>query len=161
LKFYEAFCNNYSFSTFINAYLCPKILLLEKPGTINNIKFRIGDRIEFSTIDNLKNWGIISHIGDSTITLNYLKVKINEIKYIYKRLLFPSIMNGVGIQGGLAYVGIDIINNLINDESPYIKKSTLKTSGYTIGIGIIAKFFSKNKRKIDGKNWKLTILDFD
>ncbi len=138
-----------------------KILLLEKPGTINNIKFRIGDRIEFSTIENLKNLGIISHIGDSTITVNYLKVKINEIKYIYKRLLFPSIMNGVGIQGGIAYVGIDIINNLINDESPYIKKSTLKTTGYTIGIGIIAKFFSKNKRKIDGKNWRLTILDFD
>lgn len=158
MKFFTLIC---IFASFFNFAFAQKILLLEKPGTINNVKYKIGDGIDLSTDQKQKISGIISNIGDSIITVNYSKVKISEIRYINKRNVFPSILSGIGIQGGLAYVGIDLINNVINNETPYIRKSTLKTGAYSFGIGIIANLFIKNKRKIDGKKWRLTVLDFD
>lgn len=47
------------------------ILLLEKPGTVKNIKYRAGDQIYVKTKDNLKFLGTINIITDSSIIINY------------------------------------------------------------------------------------------
>ena len=47
------------------------ILLLEKPGTVKNIKYRAGDQIYVKTKDNLKILGTINIITDSSIIINY------------------------------------------------------------------------------------------
>lgn len=149
------------FSIFTVSVSSQKILLLEKPGTVNNIKYRIGDRIDISTKEKINYSGIITYIGDSTINVNYSKIKISEIQYINIRRLLPSIINGIGVQGGLAYIGIDCINNSINNETPILRKTTLKTGLFFLGTGLLADIFSKSKRKIDGKKWRISILDFD
>jgi hypothetical protein len=149
------------FSIFTVSVSSQKILLLEKPGTVNNIKYRIGDRIDIYTKEKINYSGIITYIGDSTINVNYSKIKISEIQYINIRRLLPSIINGIGVQGGLAYIGIDCINNSINNETPILRKTTLKTGLFFLGTGLLADIFSKSKRKIDGKKWRISILDFD
>ena len=47
------------------------ILLLEKPDTIKNIKYRVGDQIYVKTKDKLKFSGAINIITDSSIIVNY------------------------------------------------------------------------------------------
>ena len=47
------------------------ILLLEKPGTVKNIKYRAGDQIYVKTKDNLKFLGTINIITDSSFIINY------------------------------------------------------------------------------------------
>ncbi len=147
------FSNNYAFSQ------C--VLLLEKPGTINNIKFRAGNRIEIKTKNGERISGVINQIRDTAIIVNYNLVMISEIKNIYTRRTMISAFSHLGIKGGLGYVAIDGFNNLINNEDPVFRNSTLKTGGIMFAAGILLKSISNRKRHIDNEKWRLKVLNFN
>lgn len=136
------------------------IFLIEKPGTVNNIKYRVGERIELRTINGQKVKGIINQIRDTAIVVNYYLVMNNEIKSIYTRRHIISAFSHVGIKGGLGYVSIDGFNNLINNESPVFRKSALEIGGIMFGAGVLLKSISKRKRNINNENWRIKVLDF-
>lgn len=59
------------------------ILLLEKPGTVKNIKYRAGDQIYIKTKDELKFSGTINIITDSSIIVNYdVEILTSDVKLI-------------------------------------------------------------------------------
>lgn len=137
------------------------ILLLEKPGTVNNAKFRAGNRIDVKTINNERISGVINHIRDTAIIVNYNLIKLSEIKNIYTRRTMISVFSHIGIKGGLGYVAIDGFNSLINNEDPVFRNSTLKTGGIMFAAGVLLKSISNRKRHIDNKKWRLKVLNFN
>jgi hypothetical protein len=153
LLFLLRFGSNFSFSQ------C--ILLLEKPGTVNNTKFRVGNRIDVKTINNERINGLINQIRDTAIIVNYNLIKLSEIKIIYTRRTMISVFSHLGIKGGLGYVGIDGFNNLINNEKPVFRNSTLKTSGIMFVTGVLLKSISNRKRHINNEKWRLKVLNFN
>jgi len=136
------------------------ILVIEKPGTVKNIKFRSGDRIELKTLNGEKIKGIINQIRDTAIVVNYYLININEISKIYSFRRLISAFSFAGIEGGLGYVVIDGFNSLINNERPIIRNSTLKTGGIMFGAGLLLKSLSKRKRSIDNHKWRIKVLNF-
>ncbi len=136
------------------------ILVVEKPGKVNNIKYRVGERIELKTINGERIKGIINQIRDTAVVVNYYMVKNSDIKNIYTLRRLVSAFSFVGIEGGLGYVVIDGFNGLINNESPIIANSTLKTGGIMFGAGILLRSIAKRKRHIDNENWRIRVLNF-
>lgn len=137
------------------------ILLLEKPGTVKNIKFRVGERIDVKTKNGDRINGIINKISDTAIIVNYFLIKIDEIKSIYSRRIILSALSHTGIKGSLGYTGIEAFNNLINNENPIFRNSTLKTGGIIFAGSIILKTITLRKRHIDNYKWRLKVLNFN
>jgi hypothetical protein len=136
------------------------VFMVEKPGTINNLKYRCGERMDLKTKSGERISGIINQIRDTAIVVNYLMVKNDNIAIIYTRRVINSMFSAAGIFGGIGYVGIDGLNNLINNESPIIRKSVVKTGGIMLGAGLLLKLFSMRKRHINNEDWRIKVLDF-
>ncbi len=134
--------------------------MIEEPGTVNNLKFRIGDRIELKTKNGERIDGIINQLRDTAIIVNYNLVMNQDIAVIYSRKVIISMFSAAGIYGGIGYVSIDGFNNLINNESPIFRKSTLKTGGIMFSAGLLLRFFSKRKRPINNLDWRIKVMDF-
>ncbi|NVN95652.1 MAG: hypothetical protein HXX18_10265 [Bacteroidetes bacterium] len=91
------------------------IFMVEKPGTITNLKYRAGDRIDLKTKTGDRFSGFINQIRDTAIVVNNNLIFNNDISIIFTRRVIFSMLSVAGTKGGLAYVGIDGINNLINN----------------------------------------------
>ena len=136
------------------------IFMVEKPRTITNLKYRAGDRIDLKTKTGDRFSGFINQIRDTAIVVNYNLIMNENISIIFTRRVIFSMLSVAGTKGGLAYVGIDGINNLINNERPVCKTSTLKTGSIMFGIGLLLKLVSKRKIHISNENWRIKVLDF-
>lgn len=145
---------------FLKISICQSILLFEKPGTINNIKFRAGDRIELKTTDNEIYEGLINQIRDTAIVINYKTILCRDIKCLYLKRKMLYILSHAGIKAGIGYIGIDALNNLINGETTILRNSTLKTGSIMFGAGLLMRLLSGKKIKIDNKAWRIKVLDF-
>jgi hypothetical protein len=137
-----------------------RVFMVEKPGTVNNLKYNIGDRIELKTNKGERISGMINQLSDSSIVVNYNYVKIEDILIVYTRRYVFSILSAAGTTGGLAYVSIDAFNNLINNQDEIFRKSTLKTGSIMFGTGLLLKLISKRKRHINNEDWRIKVLDF-
>jgi len=144
----------------LSAGYCQLVFMVEKPGTVNNLKYRSGDRIDLKTISGERISGIINQIRDTAIVLNYYLIKNDDIAVIYTRRVIFSMFSAAGIYGGIGYVGVDGFNNLINNESEIFRKSTLKTAGFMLGTGVFLNLFTHRRRPINHKDWRIKILDF-
>ncbi len=136
------------------------IFMVEKPGTVNNLKYSTGDRMDLKTKTGERVSGIINQVRDTAIVVNYYLVMNDDIAIVYTRRAIFSAFSSVGTTGGLAYVGIDGFNNLINDERPVFRATALKTGGIMFGAGMLLKFISKRKRHINNQDWRIKVLDF-
>ena len=134
--------------------------MVEKPGTVNNIKYRVGDDIEIKTISGEKIYGEINQLIDTAIVINFILVKYKEIAAIYNRRVINSMFSAAGLLGGSGYICIDAFNNLINNETTIFRKSTLKTGAIMFSIGAVLKLFTKRKRSINNEDWRIKVLDF-
>ncbi len=149
------------FFLFINmSVFSQKILVVEKPGTINNIKYTVGSTIKIKTIEGLRIDGHIILITDTTVVINYFTIKIRDIKNVYANRRLLQDFSALGITGGIAYTSIDALNGFINNDTPILRKNALKISGVMLGAGIIFKLFDTKKLKINNKDWRIKILDF-
>lgn len=137
-----------------------RVFMVEKPGTVNNLKYNVGDRMELKTKAGEHISGIINQVRDTAIVVDYIFVMNDDIKNIYTRRVIFSVFSEVGIKGGIGYVFIDGFNNLINNESEIFRESALKTGGIMVGAGLLLKLISKRKRHIDNQHWRIKVMDF-
>ncbi len=137
-----------------------QVFVIEKPGTVNNLKYAVGNKIELKTKTGERISGIIRQIRDTAIVVNYYLIMNDDIAIVYTRRAIFSIFSAVGTAGGLTYVSVDGFNNLINNERPIFRTSTLKTGGIMFGTGGLLYLISKRKRHINNKDWRIKILDF-
>ncbi|MFZ4401591.1 MAG: hypothetical protein ACOYO1_16290 [Bacteroidales bacterium] len=136
------------------------VFMIEKPGTVNNLKYRIGDRIDLKTINAERISGLISQIRDTAIIVNYEMIMNKDISVVYIRKVLFSMFSSAGLLSGTGYVSIDGINNLLNDERPVIRNSVLKTAGFMFAAGAVLRLFSKRRLHINNEDWRIKVLDF-
>ncbi|MCF8366422.1 MAG: hypothetical protein K9H16_11610 [Bacteroidales bacterium] len=137
-------------------------LVLQKSGTIKNIKYEVGDKISFQTLKgDFYVEGDISEIRDSSIMINSYEVRLDNISIVYRQRRFLKGMSGLFfIRGGIAYVAIVGVNGLINNDSPMIDEQTLIISASMVAIGLAMKPFITKKYFVK-ENWILKVIDFN
>jgi len=143
--------------TLLNAQ---KILVIEKPGTVKNIKFEVNDRIKFRLENNMKINGRIQKLTDSSVFINREEFLFLKIKYFYKDRFGWKVFSNTTFQAGVAYLGIDALNNLANNERPVVSAKTLKPSMILIIIGTLASPLVEKRLEVR-KKWRVRVLDFD
>ena len=145
---------------FLSAHLLAQnILVVEKPGTVKNIIYYAGENISLLTIDGEKINGPINIIKDSTNIVDFVhELELSEIQAVYKPRYLIDIFGTAFIGGSLLYVTLDAVNGGLNN------KNLIKNSGFMVSMGFLAtgitmKLFSKKKMPIDGKKWRIKILE--
>ncbi len=137
-----------------------KILVIEKPGTVKNIKFEVNDRIKFKLENNMKINGRIQKLTDSSVFINREEFLFLKIKYFYRDRFGWKVLSNTTFQAGVAYLGIDALNNLVNNERPVVSAKTLKPSMILIIIGVLASPLIEKRLEVR-KKWRVRVLDFD
>jgi hypothetical protein len=138
------------------------ILVLERPGTVKNLKYYQGDKIKIRTIaaDTIIS-GSINRIFDSSIIINNSnEILIADMAAIYKKRWGYGFLQYLTIFAGVAYLGINSFNGIINDDQPVVPQETLIISGSLIAFGFALTPLTTRKFKIDNEKWRIIILDF-
>ena len=138
------------------------IFVLERPGTIKNYKFYSGDKIKLRTISNdTIISGIITNIHDKSIIINDAnEIVSGDMDAIYRKRWGYSFLQYLSLFAGIAYVGINTLNGVINSDKPIVPTETLIISGSMIAFGIALTPLTTRKHKIDNQKWRVLILDF-
>lgn len=138
------------------------IFVLERPGTIKNFKYYQGDKIKIRTIaaDTVIS-GLIYRVNDSSIIINKTEeIQTSDIGVMYKKRWGYGFLQYLSIFAGTAYLGINTLNGIINDDQPVIPHETLIISGSMIVFGVALTPLTTRKFKIDNEKWRIIILDF-
>ena len=143
--------------------LAQNIFLLEKPGTIKNKKYYVGDQIKIRTIEkDTIIEGVINKIFDSVLIIDYNnEVRVSDIKMIYTKRWGFNLLKGIFQLSGFAYLGISSINGLINNDKPILPKETLIISGGLIIAGFAMVPLANKRHIIDQEKWRVKTLIFD
>ena len=148
-----------SFSGFIVAQ---DIFLLEKPGTINNKKYYVGDIIKIKPLskDTIIS-GVINKINDSSIIVNYNnEIYLSDINIVYRSRWGFTILKNIFLISGFTYLGLSTLNGLTNNDVPIVPEETLIISGSLIVAGFALAPLATKRHKIDNKKWRVKILRF-
>lgn len=144
--------------------LCSQnMLIVERPGTIKNIKFKTADKIKIEILPTGEIFsGKISSLSDSIIILNKsIAISMKDVKAVYKRRWGTSFLQEMFLKAGIAYLGISLINGAINHDEPLITTGSLIIgSGLTI-TGVLLTPLTKRKFTIDNQRWRLRLLVFE
>lgn len=143
--------------------LAQNIFLLEKPGTINNKKYYVGNHIKIKTIakDTIIS-GVINKIYDSALIVDYnSEIRLSDIKMIYTKRWGFNLLQRIFQVSGFSYLGLSTINGLINNDQPIVPEETLIISGGLIAAGFAMVPLANKRHKIDNKNWRVKVLVFD
>ncbi|NPD48115.1 MULTISPECIES: hypothetical protein [unclassified Lentimicrobium] len=133
--------------------IAQNMLVVEKPGTVNNKIYYAGNNIDLKTIDGLRISGPINVIRDSMMVVDFVhEVKIKDIEIIYKLRYGLNITGSALISGGALYLGLDLINNQSIDE-----QGIWVASGVIVS-GIIMKLFAKKRMRLEEGKWRAKIL---
>ncbi|MCX6287319.1 MAG: hypothetical protein NTY96_09400 [Bacteroidetes bacterium] len=138
-----------------------KTLLLEKVGTKRKFFFRTEDKFILRT--NKPDTFLVGRlwdIGEKSITLQtYIPVTVQyeNIKFVYKRYLFPRKF-GIycTIFAGIT-AGVITVNHLLNNEQVFTSDMAYLCLPF-LGAGVISLSLSRERMKI-GPRWKLKVLD--
>jgi len=139
------------------------ILILDKPGKVNRIRYYTGDLIHLKTHDREKLYGEIEIIKDSSFVVNRQEIKLSEVKYIQntKRHKGWDFLSGVSLTAGLGYFILDSGNKLINGEGREIANSRMVvTTSIFMGVFLVSNRIANRKYRIN-KNRKLKIINLD
>lgn len=133
--------------------IAQNMLVVEKPGTVNNKIYYAGNHIELKTKDGLRISGPINIIRDSVMVVDFVhEVNIENIEIIYKLRYGLNITGSALIGGGALYMALDLINNQSVDEQG------LWVASGVIVSGIILKLFAKKKMRLEEGKWRAKIL---
>ena len=139
-----------------------KVFIVETPGTVNNYKFNINDKIKIKTKNDKKPFkAVIKDIKDSSLIINKFNntLFLNDIEIVYKENKGVSILSKILIPIGLIFAPLDIVNNLINKDKPVVREMALIVSGISLSAGLLISLDTYKKCKIDNKKWRLKIID--
>ena len=134
-------------------------LLVESTRRFKNYKYFPGDKIMVSTYSKqLTVSGLISGFSDSTILIGeWDEVRIDDISQVHRVRGGIRYFSNALLLAGPAYLGIDLTNRLINNDSPVVLPETALISGGLVATGLALKLL--RYRKLDCKDWNLMIID--
>ncbi len=136
------------------------ILLLERPGTIKNIKYYNGDNIRLGIFggDSIIS-GEITRINDSGFIINtQFEVQLNQICTVYKLRKFFRFSEELFFKAGIPYIILTATNRTINNEYPILDKEVALISGSLVLAGMGSALIKYRKCRIDNTRWRLIIL---
>lgn len=137
-----------------------KFLALDKRGKVKRIRFYKGDSITLKTKSDSLISGIIQLFEDSSFWVSGQPVVLSDIKSIQspKNNSGLKLISNLSFLAGSGYFILDSGNRLLNNEKPFVEKSTVKTSAIFIGIAIFSFSVSKRSYQINNRH-PLKIID--
>ena len=147
---------------FVGEMQSQNILVLEKPGTSRNFKYKVYDQISLyqTSTDSIIS-GSLSAIADSTIAVNGgTPIRLDDVTIVYRKSWGFNLLQRVSLLAGSLYLGINTINGLVNNDSPVVPKETLIIGGSLTAAGLLLIPLTTRKLKPGSGTWRLLILDF-
>lgn len=147
------------FQCFTN--IAQNAFIVESPGTSNNFKFYVTNKIKLKTKTLPKPFrSDIKEIKDSLLILkNNNSVHLSDIVIVYKENRGAAIISKILIPIGLIFAPLDIINNAINKDKPIVRTVPLVVSGVCLSAGLLISLDRYRPYKIDNKKWRVKIID--
>ncbi|NOR87352.1 MAG: hypothetical protein GQ527_07070 [Bacteroidales bacterium] len=134
------------------------MLLVEKPGTVNNQKYFAGDHISLKTKNGLMISGPINIIRDTNIIVDFThELSLNDIAVVYKPRKLVRLGSSALIAGSAMYMVLDFANGGSKNLS-FSENKSLQTSIVILATGVGMLFFTKKKMRIADEKWRLKIL---
>jgi len=146
---------------FTQAVWSQNVLILENLTVGKSYKFYTGDKIILKTANGSGNIsGKITDILDSSIVVsNYYVFNLHEISVIYKERLGVEIISTSLMAFGGLFFGLDVVNNIINDDHPTVRTDVALISTGVAACGGVLQIFAKRKCVIGKNQWRLKIID--
>lgn len=137
-------------------------LLLEKPGTIKYYMYQKDDFISIrykTKPEGFLDAGVITEITDSTVKINGInQYRFSDISAVYRERALVRIFSNAAIAAGAGYMGLTVVNGVINSGRPALGPDVVFVGGSFIFAGVVASAF-KHRRFIMGENWRLRTID--
>ncbi len=145
----------------VSLVFAQKVLVLENLTIGKSYRFFVGDDITIKVNDTTKKIsGKITEILDSAITIsNYNVYSIKEITYVFKHRKGLEIVSASLMTFGGLFFALDIVNNMLNGDSPVIKPEVVLVSAAVTAVGGLLQPFTKRKCLIQKNKWRLKIID--
>jgi hypothetical protein len=140
-----------------------KILVLDvnRLGMFNRHRFTAGDQLCFKLKDGVKrHYATITGFGDSMIIAGGYTIPIKDIRIVYydKSNFLTRMLSKAGIIYGIGFPGLDIFNNIINEEPQIIKKEALLEGACFTFSGLVLRRMMLRKYHLNSRN-SLKIID--
>jgi hypothetical protein len=144
-----------------NSVFAQKVLILENLSIGKSYKFFVGDGIVLKSNDSTKRIsGKITDILDSSVVIsNYYVFNLHEISVVYKERLGIQIVSSSLMGFGAMFFGLDVVNNIINNDHPTVRSDVAIISASVAAAGGILQIFAKRKCEIAPNKWRLKIID--
>jgi hypothetical protein len=149
------------FLCIISNIFAQKVLVLENLSIGKTYKFVAGDVITVKANDSAsKVSGKITEILDSSIVISNTYVfDVNEIALVYKTRRSVEVVSLSLMAFGGMFFTLDVVNNVINKESPVVKADVTLIAAAIVGVGAALQLFTKRKCEIRKDKWRLKIID--
>lgn len=136
-----------------------KMIVVERPGTIKNIKYEQGNEIFFEDDNGKRFYGRIDRISDSSFYLdNKHEVKYNDISVVLKPRLFLYHGYFKIRLAGFGFLFLNTFNRLSYNEKPVFNKSGLITASALFGLSYLMRMFVFKRYKT-GKKWRIKYIN--
>ena len=132
------------------SFFAQRSLGLDKKGKVKRIHFYEGHRIKVKLNNKEKVAGTINGIFDSSFVINDRKILLSDINTVYSKRPVFRFLGSVFIVSAAFYIGIDVINNLLNyDSRGYVlSRSAWPASMASIGTGLVLYHFGTRRTKV-------------
>ena len=147
---------------FCQAVEAQKVLLLQKPGKQKWFMYNTGDNISLRMGEpEFIVSGQISHIDDSSCTVNYnYTFQLSKVHEVTRTRYFLShSWRTLYLASALYFLG-SMFNHGINGEKPLVDNTVPYVSGSLAVLGTTALIFRHRHCKME-KGWVVKVLDFD
>ena len=131
--------------------LSQHILVLEKPGTTKRVRFFTGSEITFEYDNDVRVYGIIKQIKDSTFTVDEKVFSIKKVKQVIfpKRKRLARSFSKMAFTGGFTSLVIAGLDRSLNQRvSPIFDGPTLRLVGTFWALGGILWIVPEKKYAI-------------
>jgi hypothetical protein len=135
------------------------VMLLERPGTTRYFIYKQGNRIsvELKNI-NLKISGEITHIEDSSLSINNNNFLLTDIHQVTRHHKFLSGLKNKLLEAAVMYFAFSAINRTIHDERPVLDNSIPMICGSMVALSGVSYLFENSKYTM-GWKWRLRVID--
>lgn len=148
------------FTLSMNAF-CQSSLIINTRGRVKRVHYYLGDKVSVKLKNKIVVSGVLSQLMDSSMVINNRIVLLNDIGVVYRsRGKGYGIFGPVLVISGSVYIGLDIVNNLINYNSNgyLVSPSAWIPASLLIGMGEALLILQTQRIKVTDAS-QLRILD--